>query len=306
LRLKQIVLNLAMNSAKFIKQGFIRLRAEVVEGNVVLYVEDAGPGIPLKERETMFTKFKGSLERLSQGTGVGLCLCKQLIEAMQGDIWLDESYDSGVEGCPGARFVIQLNSTPIQADSKSVDTSESGSRFTGNSSRGICPVGVEKEVPHELPEGMSVLFIDDDLVLRKLFSRAVRNVAPDWNVQEAASGETALHRVETENFDLIFVDQYMPGTERQLLGTETTRELRSKGVKSIICGLSANDVEKLFFNAGADYFLLKPLPCSKDKLKQVLLRLISGEGKLVPPSHEMLSFHVSGNSNENSILSPAA
>jgi hypothetical protein len=54
--------------------------------------------------------------------------------------------------------------------------------------------------------------------------------------------------------------------EKQLLGTETVYAMRSKGVKSIICGLSANDVEDQFLNSGANYFMYKPFPCKKVKI----------------------------------------
>ncbi len=68
LRLKQVCLNLARNSVKFIQKGFIRLRAEVVDGEVVMYVEDSGPGIPVEKRDMLFNKFQESLDSLSQGT----------------------------------------------------------------------------------------------------------------------------------------------------------------------------------------------------------------------------------------------
>jgi CheY-like chemotaxis protein len=90
---------------------------------------------------------------------------------------------------------------------------------------------------------------------------------------EAANGETAIRMNETEHFDLIFMDQYMASVEKQLLGTQTVRELRSNGIESIICGLSANDMEESFFKAGADCFLLKPMPCKKDELTQELVRI---------------------------------
>jgi signal transduction histidine kinase len=68
LRLKQIMLNLGRNSSKFVERGFIRLRAEVVDGNVQLCVEDSGPGVPDDKRERLFAKFQESLDSLSQGT----------------------------------------------------------------------------------------------------------------------------------------------------------------------------------------------------------------------------------------------
>jgi CheY-like chemotaxis protein len=96
----------------------------------------------------------------------------------------------------------------------------------------------------ELPKNLSVLFVDDDLVLRKLFSRSVAKAAPTWKIQEAANGETALRMVDSEAYDLIFMDQHMASTEKQMLGTETVRALRAKGFKNTICGLSANDIEQ--------------------------------------------------------------
>jgi signal transduction histidine kinase len=68
LRLKQIMLNLGRNSSKFVEKGFIRLRAEVIDGNVQLCVEDSGPGVPDEKRERLFAKFQESLDSLSQGT----------------------------------------------------------------------------------------------------------------------------------------------------------------------------------------------------------------------------------------------
>jgi len=67
----------------------------------------------------------------------------------------------------------------------------------------------------------------------------------------------------------------MASTEKQLLGTETVRALRTKGVTSTICGLSANHMENEFLSAGADWFLLKPIPCKKEDLERELLRLLS-------------------------------
>lgn len=68
LRLKQVVLNLGRNSVKFISQGFIRLRAQVVDGTVEISVEDSGSGVPVEKRALLFNKFQDSLDVLSQGT----------------------------------------------------------------------------------------------------------------------------------------------------------------------------------------------------------------------------------------------
>ena len=72
----------------------------------------------------------------------------------------------------------------------------------------------------------------------------------------------------------IFMDMYMPGVTKQLLGTETVQMLRQRGVRCKICGLSANDLRDGFLKAGADDFTLKPLPSKPALLKSRLLELV--------------------------------
>jgi len=67
----------------------------------------------------------------------------------------------------------------------------------------------------------------------------------------------------------------MASIEKQLLGTETAQAMRAKGVNSIICGLSANDLEQHFLSSGAEAFMLKPFPCKKEELTWELLQILS-------------------------------
>ncbi|CAJ1954748.1 unnamed protein product [Cylindrotheca closterium] len=277
IRMKQVVLNLCRNAVKFVHKGYVRIGATVENGLVVITVEDSGPGIPVDKRQHLFSKFQESLDALNQGTGIGLCLCRNMVDLLGGDIYLDESFESGIEGCPGARFVINTKLAPMTREEieqyvNSKDDQVSTSLKFILDDELMASQDIDKD--QELPEELSVLFVDDDLVLRKLFSRSVRKVSKTWNIKDASSGEAALELVAEQNFDLIFVDQYMASVEKQLLGTETARALRAKGIKSIICGLSANDVEAGFFSAGADFFMFKPFPCRPEELKQELLRIL--------------------------------
>jgi CheY-like chemotaxis protein len=277
LRLKQIMLNLGRNSTKFVHSGFIRFRAAVVDGVVELYAEDSGPGIPVEKQGALFEKFQSSLDVLSQGTGLGLSLCENLTHLLKGDIWLDETYDSGVQDSPGARFVIRLNTPPVSSEDIlqfSKGGTDSNSEEFMHQDDGNDKVSTKVV---ELPENLSVLFVDDDLILRKLFSRSVAKAAPTWKIKEAANGETALRLVDSEPYDLIFMDQHMASTQKQLLGTETVRKLRANGFKNKICGLSANDLEQSFMSAGADCFILKPIPCDKSTLEGVLNGIVSSK-----------------------------
>jgi CheY-like chemotaxis protein len=299
LRLKQIVLNLAINACQHAKHGFVRLRAENINDNVRLLVEDSGPGIPLEKRSRLFAKFQESLDLLEQGTGIGVSLSKHLAKLLGGDIYLDGTYNSGVANCPGTRFVVDLKKKPLEVDHDlySEEFLNGGEHFDDDLEQ--CPSVYTKDddtvvssaahfqdfagddnsqYQQELPDCLSALFVDDDVVLRKLFVRSLRRVAESWTVQEATSGEAALLLCDTCKFDIIFVDQYMMSSngDKQLLGTETVREMRLKGVKARICGLSANDVERDFLENGADTFLKKPYPCEKAALRKTLIRVLFG------------------------------
>jgi signal transduction histidine kinase/CheY-like chemotaxis protein len=276
MRLKQIILNLAANAIKYVEQGYIQLRAEVVDGNVTLLVEDSGPGIPPEKRERLFAKFQESLDLLNQGNGIGLCVCKKLSEILGADLALDDAFESGLEGCPGTRFTLRLNQAPV-VDMDPVDESEVFQKtnpLLGGPSL-------------ELPESLLVLFVDDDTVLRKMFTRALRRIAPKWDISEASNGETALRLVDSESFDLIFMDHYMASIEKQLLGTETVRALRANGFKNTICGLSANDDKaQEFLEAGADAFMCKPFPCGKEGLSTEILRVLEEGKKRLPRAQD--------------------
>jgi len=279
LRLQQCLVNLVRNSARSLHSGFIRIRAAIVDNSVEVSVEDSGPGIPEEKRTTIFDKYETGADRLNEGTSVGFYLCWNVVSRLNGVIYLDGTYDSGIPGSPGARFVVKLSSPLLEQPLDRIPVNRDEKLGIVNDEE---TYKLSESECLELPENVLALFVDDDKMLRKLFSRAVKGAAPTWTGHEASDGETALRLVEegtaaSSSYDLIFMDQHMstsdaPGTK--LLGTETVRALRAKGVASIICGLSANDVEEAFFDAGVDFFLTKPFPCEQFALRQELLRIM--------------------------------
>jgi len=139
----------------------------------------------------------------------------------------------------------------------------------------------EENRRYDLPDKLKILFVDDDRILRRLFARCVKKVAPQWEVREASSGEASLQLVEEEPFDLIFMDQNMCSSScsssaeaAALLGSEAVALMRRRGVDSRICGLSANDVEELFIEAGADCFVFKPFPCEREAMIRELKNIL--------------------------------
>jgi signal transduction histidine kinase len=103
-RLMQVLLNLLLNAADATEaKGAVTLTARSTATGVRLTVEDNGPGIDPAIRERLFEPFVTTKE-VGKGTGLGLAVCRGLVESARGTIQLDESYEGG------ARFVVELPS----------------------------------------------------------------------------------------------------------------------------------------------------------------------------------------------------
>ncbi len=93
-RLRQILVHLLNNAAKFTEEGGITLRAWVNDGYVYVSVSDTGIGIPREDRERIFTHFERGDDN-PRGAGLGLALCKEFIELHGGSIWVDSEVGVG-------------------------------------------------------------------------------------------------------------------------------------------------------------------------------------------------------------------
>ncbi len=106
-RLQQVLLNLVNNAVKFTAQGSVELRAVVEDEMVHISVKDTGLGIPPEEQSVIFDEFRQS-ERTSArgygGMGLGLAICKRLIEMHEGEIGVRSSGEEG----EGSEFYVTL------------------------------------------------------------------------------------------------------------------------------------------------------------------------------------------------------
>src|SRR5579864_8186650 len=98
-RLNQVFANLIKNAVDFVPEnGKIEINATSKNGDVVFYVKDNGSGIPKEKQDGLFRKFyqiDTSLKRSHGGTGLGLVICKGIVEALGGTIWLESQVGMG-------------------------------------------------------------------------------------------------------------------------------------------------------------------------------------------------------------------
>jgi PAS domain S-box-containing protein len=204
LRLGQVLVNLCSNAVKFTDSGEIILGAEVVgePGDGVelhFWVKDTGIGMTPEQCARMFQSFSqadGSTTRKYGGTGLGLAISRNLVELMQGRIWVESTPGVGSTFHFHARFGVQAEPMPrrmFRAD--------------------------------EL-QGLRVLVVDDNAAAREILSTMAQRFGLE--VDAARDGAEGLRTVQAAHerqlpFDLVLMDWRMPAMD----GVETVRRMQS-------------------------------------------------------------------------------
>lgn len=112
-RLHQVLLNLLNNAVKYTAPGdTITVKATATEDSYTISIADTGPGIPAEQVPMLFQKFKRlpSAAGRSSGTGLGLVVARQIVEAHQGRIWVESELGEG------STFYVRLPALPLEAD----------------------------------------------------------------------------------------------------------------------------------------------------------------------------------------------
>jgi signal transduction histidine kinase/FixJ family two-component response regulator/HPt (histidine-containing phosphotransfer) domain-containing protein len=261
-RLKQILINLISNSVKFTRNGKVHCS---IKGNtnqnrdvdLLVEVTDTGIGIEESRIEHIFDDFtqeEMSTTRKYGGTGLGLSIVKKLVELQNGKL-------------------------------ECVSRKNVGTRITctipyreGDEEK-IIP---ESPTPVQIPDEMrrlKILVVDDQEYNRMLF----RTILERWKVgfSEASGGDEALEILKKESFNLLFMDERMPGID----GLETTRIIRNElkideSAMPVICitAASVTDNQEKYRVAGMNAFLSKPFSEAN------LLRTILSVTGIKPPT----------------------
>lgn len=98
LRIRQVIINLYSNAAKFTQEGYIKLGVDTRGDEVIISVEDTGPGIAADNLSSIFEAFRQGTSGKKQkrmGAGLGLAITKELLGLMEGDVWVESELDRG-------------------------------------------------------------------------------------------------------------------------------------------------------------------------------------------------------------------
>jgi signal transduction histidine kinase/ActR/RegA family two-component response regulator len=246
-RVGQVLGNLVDNAVKYAAPGVVRIRLHDAAEGIGFAVVDHGPGVPAEHRDRIFEAFA----RLPQhgrghaGTGLGLTLCRQIVEAMGGTIGVDETPGGG------ATFWFTV---PLEPASET----ERARRRT--------------PTPEALP-ALRVLGVDDNVINGQVLGAMLQ--ALGVKAETVTTGDAALARVAEDPFDLVLMDVEMPGMD----GRECTRRMRARGVTAPIVAFTAHamvDERNACMDAGMNDVLAKPV--SLDDLRRTLARWATSEG----------------------------
>ncbi|MHA6247445.1 PAS domain-containing hybrid sensor histidine kinase/response regulator [Pontibacter sp. CAU 1760] len=242
-RINQILINLISNAIKFTDRGSISmycspLKIEEESESVLLKftVTDTGIGIPTEKQAIIFDSFTQSDQSTSRkygGFGLGLAICKKLVNLMDGNMGIVSPVPGQEDG---AVFWFSLRLPYVKSGEVEVDEDELDPNFT-------------------LAQNTRILVVDDNSVNVMLMQLVLENLGAV--VTTANGGEEAVQLALEHSYDLIFMDIQMPGMD----GLEAASRLRRANMQKPIIAFSANayqvDIAKSL-KAGMDDHLCKP------------------------------------------------
>ena len=245
-KLIQVVINLLSNAVKFTDEGKVSIEAYQDNNQVVVEVQDTGIGVAEEDRHKIFERFRQAGDTLTdkpQGTGLGLPICREIIEHHGGIIWMKSELGSGSTFFFSLPVIGENGEQPVELDRilKSLKK-----QITHSSKK------TSKESP-------TILVVDDDTPIRSLLRQELSDAG--YQVKEAADGKEALDLVRVSRPDLIILDVMMPEINGFDVAAVLKNDPSTMDIPIIILSI-VQDKER-GFRIGVDRYLTKPIDTEK-------------------------------------------
>ena len=251
LKLKQVLTNLIYNGFKFTKEGGVTLRIKSLHFSVKqcvleFRVEDTGIGVKKEQRQRIFDAFAqadASITRKYGGTGLGLPICRKIVQEMsKGKYTLLLESEEGVGSC----FYFDMDFEYGKEEKKRKKETLSDKRSK---------------------RSLSILIVDDNKVNRILEAEVLHKFG--YIADTEGDPKAVLSRMHETAYDIVFLDISMP----KISGYELSMQIRKDAAfqNTILIALTANigeDVRKKVKEAGMNDYLPKPIPM--EQLKSLL------------------------------------
>lgn len=275
IRIKQIITNIVDNAIKYTEKGTVTIsvnykRIDDMNLHLLIDIKDTGVGIKEQDVDKLF----GSIDSVdknsshnSNGVGLGLTITKKLLELMNGTLSVDSLYGVGTN--------IHISIPQIISDPAELGKFEDTSKeMEKEKEKKVSEEKKKKEAHHvsfTAPDA-SVLIVDDIKTNRTIAKLLVKNTGIKF--EESDSGEKALEMIQAKHYDVILLDQRMPG----LTGVETLQKMKemdhlNKGVPVVALTADAEaGAAEYYISVGFTEYMPKPMdPASYETM---LIRLI--------------------------------
>ncbi|MEO0564167.1 MAG: ATP-binding protein, partial [Chloroflexota bacterium] len=257
-KLVQVIINLISNAVKFTASGSVTIATHQRNGHVVVDVSDTGIGVPEENLNTVFEKFRQVGDTLTdkpEGTGLGLPICKEIIEHHGGTIQMKSELGKGTT------VTFEL---PVQEGLRRVDRKKMLDKLQG------AVRAVQAPQPSDaVSDVQTILIADDEAPVRQLLRELLEDAG--YRVREAVDGRDALNKIAEELPDLLLLDIMMPQIDGFSVARTLKEDANLKNLPIIIVSIVEDEVQG--YQIGVDRYLTKPI--DTEKLLQYIQTLLS-------------------------------
>lgn len=221
-RLRQVIMNVSSNAIKYNQSGgAVRLYVEALpENELVLTIEDAGPGMSPQQLSKLFQPFERLGRETSniEGTGLGLIITRSLLEAMGGRMDIRSQPGAGTR----VNLVLPLaGHAQPHLDSSAPDSAYPPLSDSGSPLEPTMPTDLTSDGAQPLP-ALHVMYVEDNRINAMLFEEALRPF-PQIDLVIAEDGQMALSMARDRTPDVLVLDAHLPG----MSGFDVLKALRT-------------------------------------------------------------------------------